>query len=54
MRYLKIVLQPIMIKGDVEDFDVLQTDLYESLTSMIEAETLKFEVVEEEEDEEDF
>lgn len=55
MKYLTINIEPIRIKGDVEDPDQLQADVYERLSAMIESETLSFEIDEDsEEDELDF
>ena len=53
MRYLKIILQPIKLKGDPEDLETLQQDLFEKLQAMIEAETLTYEIDEEEDSDED-
>lgn len=54
MKYLKIIIEPIKLKGDPEDAETLQFDLYEKLSAMIEAETLAFHIDEEEdEDNED-
>ena len=53
MKVLKIMIQPIEIKGDVDDPDTLQADLYERLQSMMESEVLSFEIVDEEEGEDD-
>ena len=53
MRYLKIILQPIKLKGDPEDLETLQQDLFEKLQAMIEAETLAYEIDEEEDSDED-
>ena len=50
MKYLKIMIDPIKLKGDPEDEDTLRADLYEKLTAMIEAETLSFYIDDEEED----
>lgn len=50
MKYVKILIQPIEMKADLEDPDTLQQDLYEKLTAMVESETLAYEVLEEEED----
>ncbi len=50
MKYLKIVIDPIKIKGDSEDPDQLQVDVYEKIQAMIEAETLSFSIDEDEED----
>lgn len=54
MKYLKILLDPIKIKGDVDDEETLRADLYERITAMIEAETLSFTIDEDEEDEDDY
>ena len=54
MKYLKILLSPIKIKGDPEDEETLQTDLYEEIQARIENETLKWSLDEEDqEDDED-
>jgi len=50
MKYLKVLVQPIKLKGDESDPETLQIDLYERLTAMIESETLTFEIVDEDED----
>jgi hypothetical protein len=52
MKYVRILVEPIMIKADVEDEDQLKHDVYEKLSAMIESETLSFSVADEEEDEE--
>lgn len=54
MKYLKIILAPIKVKGDEDDQETLQSDLYEKISAMIESETLKWEVDEEEDDDEDY
>lgn len=55
MRYLKIVIDPLKIKGDVEDPDQLQVDVYEKLSALIEAETLTFSIDEDDDgDDDDF
>lgn len=51
MKYLKVIIDPIKIKGDLDDQETLQQDLYERVAAMIEAETLSFTVDEDEEDE---
>jgi hypothetical protein len=53
MKYLKILIDPIKIKGDPEDTDTLQADLYEKIQAMIESETLKWNIDEEDQDEDD-
>lgn len=53
MKYLKVLIDPIRIKGDVEDPDQLQQDLYEKIGAMIEAETLAFTIDEEEDTDDD-
>jgi hypothetical protein len=50
MKYLKVIIEPIKIKGDAEDPEQLQADLYERITAMIEAETLPFHIDEEDDD----
>lgn len=52
MRYLRILINPIKLKGDADDTETLQHDLYEKIQAMIEAETLAWSIDEEEEDEE--
>lgn len=54
MKYLKILIDPIKIKGDLEDPETLQVDIYEKLSAMIESETLSFSIDEEDEDEDDY
>ena len=54
MKYLKIVLDPIKIKGDEFDRETLQVDLYEKIISMCEAETLGWDIDLDETEEEDF
>ena len=54
MKYLKIILDPIKIKGDPEDPETLQVDLYEKLQAMIEAETLTYYIDEDEDEDEDY
>jgi hypothetical protein len=55
MKYLKINLGSIKLKGDEEDLEQLQADLFERIISMCEAETLEWSIDEEsEEDEDDF
>lgn len=48
MKYLKIQIDPIMIKGSEEDEETLRVDLYERVQSMLDAETLTFVIVDEE------
>jgi hypothetical protein len=50
MKYLKVILQPIKIKGDLDDETQLQQDVYEKVMNMIESETLSFQVDDEEEE----
>lgn len=53
MRYLKVDIQSLRVKGDTEDPDTLQEDIYEKLQAMIESETLTFTVDEDFEEDED-
>lgn len=53
MKTLRILIHPIEIKGDLEDPDTLQQDLYERVQTMVEAETLSYEIMDEEETEDD-
>ena len=53
MKYLKILIQPIRIKGDLEDEDQLREDLYEKVISMCESETLAFTIDDDESEDED-
>lgn len=53
MKYLKVLIDPILIKGDTDDLDTLKLDLYDKLTTMIEEESLSFVVDEDYEDDED-
>jgi hypothetical protein len=50
MKHLTISIQNIKIKGNPEDPETLQVDLYEKIQAMIEAETLKFDILEDEDD----
>lgn len=50
MKYLKVVLEPIRLKGDPDDVSTLQADLYEKITAQIEAETLAWNIDDEEDD----
>jgi hypothetical protein len=50
MKYLKVLVQPIKIKGSEDDIETLQADLFERLTALIESETLTFEIIDEDED----
>lgn len=52
MKYLKIILAPIKVKGDSEDMETLQADLYEKIATLIEEDKLKFEI-DDEDDEDD-
>jgi hypothetical protein len=52
MKYLRILIDPIRIKGDEDDSDQLQSDLYEKISAMIESETLSFTIDESEDEEE--
>ena len=53
MKYLKINLDSIKLKGDVEDMETLQVDLYEKIQSQLDDESLSWSVDEDEEDEDD-
>lgn len=53
MKYLKINLAPVKVKGDLEDPETLQQNLYEKISTMIESETLKWEIDEEDEDDDE-
>ena len=53
MRYLKILLGSIKVKGDLDDPETLQADIYEKVSTMIENETLKWEIDDEEDDEDE-
>lgn len=53
MKYLKVDIQSLRIKGDLEDEETLRIDVYEKLQAMIESETLTFTIDEDyEEDDE--
>lgn len=55
MKYLKIFIDPIRIKGCADDEDTLKEDVYERLQAMLEAETITFYIDEDEsEDDEDY
>ena len=53
MKYLKIDFPSLKIKGDPEDEETLQTDVYDRVMSMIESETLIFSIDEDELDEDE-
>ncbi len=53
MKYLRILVDPIKIKGDPEDPEQLQVDFYEKLLAMIESETLSFTIDEDYTDDDD-
>jgi hypothetical protein len=54
MKFVKVIIKPIKIKCDPEDVDTLQQDLYEKVQSLLDLEELKWEIDEEEsEDDED-
>lgn len=53
MRYLKIVIEPFRIKGDLEDEETLTQDVYERIAAMLESETLAYSIDEDNEDDEE-
>jgi hypothetical protein len=53
MKYLKVTIQPIKIKGDPMDLETLQVDLYERITALVESETLLWDIDEEDEDDDE-
>jgi len=53
MKYLKILLSPIKVKGDLDDMDTLQQDLYEKISALIESEDLKWELDPDSEDDDE-
>ena len=53
MRYLKVDIQSLHLKGDPEDYEQLMSDVYEKLQSLIESETLTFSIDEDFEEDED-
>jgi hypothetical protein len=54
MKYLKIVIEPFKIKGDLEDEEQLRQDIYEKLSAMIESEVLSYSIDEDDEDDSDY
>ena len=59
MKYLKVFIGPIKIKGDVDDEETLVVDLREKLLAMIESDALeegklKFEYDEDDAEDEDY
>lgn len=52
MKYLKILLDPIKIKGDEDDLDTLKVDLYEKIQGLIESDSLGFSIDEDDHDDE--
>lgn len=53
MKYLKIQIDTIKIKGDLDDPEQLQADLYEKIQAMIESETLAYSTLDEDEEDDD-
>ena len=53
MKYLRILIAPLKIKGDPTDRDQLQQDLFERIQTMIEDETLDWDIDEDESEDED-
>jgi hypothetical protein len=53
MKYIKVVLEPIKIKGDLEDEDQLRVDVLERVMAMCESETLAWHIDEDEEESDD-
>ena len=53
MKYLRILIDPIKVKGDPEDPETLTADVYEKVQAMIEAETLSYSIDEDEDSEDD-
>lgn len=53
MKYLKILLEPIKVKGDPEDLETLQSDIYEKVSTLIEKEELIWRIDDENDDDED-
>lgn len=53
MKYLKILLEPIKLKGDPDDLPTLEADLYELVQAKIESESLAYEIVDEEDEDEE-
>jgi hypothetical protein len=51
MKYLKVVLEPFKIKGDIDDMETLQQDILEKVQALVESETLSWSIEEDEEDE---
>lgn len=53
MRYIKINLDPIRLKGDRDDFDTLQADLYEKIQALIDTDNLSWSIDEDGEEEDE-
>ena len=53
MKYVKILLAPIKIKADLDDPESLQQEVFEKVSALIESEDLKFEIDEDQEDEDE-
>jgi hypothetical protein len=51
MKYLKIILDPIKLKGRADDPETIQADLYEHIQVLLEAEALGWSIDEDSEDE---
>ena len=54
MKYLRVLIDPIKIKGDMDDMETLQVDLYEMIQAKIEAETLSFTIDEDDAEDEEY
>jgi hypothetical protein len=53
MKKLKVIIQ-LEMKGDENDEETLKEDIYQYLQELIDEDSLEFEVVEDEEEEEDY
>jgi hypothetical protein len=53
MKYLRVLIAPLKLKGDSEDREQLQQDLYELVQTLIENEALDWDIDDEESEEDE-
>jgi hypothetical protein len=53
MKYLRILIDPIRIKGSEDDEETLKADVYEKIQALIESEVLSFTIDDEEDSDDD-
>ena len=52
MKYVTIQIEPFKLKADIEDEEQTNHDVLEKVAAMVEAETLSWSIVEDEDEEE--